>query len=185
LGVRGDFSGLTDLRRRIAAFEDGRVMRRISKACAEEARTQVSESFERGVDPYDNPWAPLTSRTGEPLRDTGRFMNSFTATSERDFFTVSTNFVGAAVHQYGATIKPKIADALFFEVEGGFRIAGARGKRLKKPRAFISWIMTKKVTIPRRQYIPEGRESSRWSHAIEAAVDLVVHHELQRLGVAY
>jgi phage gpG-like protein len=185
MAVSGDFAGLSDLRRRIAAFEDGRVMRRISKACAEEARTQVSESFERGVDPYDNPWAPLTSSTGQPLRDTGRFMNSFTTTSERNFFTVATNFIGAAVHQYGATIRPKGAGALFFEVEGGFRIAGARGKRLKKPRAFISWIMTQKVTIPRRQYIPEGRASSRWSHAIEAAADLVVRRELLRLGVAY
>jgi phage gpG-like protein len=169
MAVRGDFGGLQDLQRRVAAFGDGTLMRRVSKVCAEEARTQVSVSFERGVDPSDSPWAPLTSRTGHPLRDTGRFMSSFTTLSERDFFGVSTDFVGAKVHQYGAVIKPKTAGALFFEVEGGMVFMGKRGRRLKRPRAFKSWVITKQVTIPRRQYVPEGSVPTRWGNAINAA----------------
>jgi len=33
--------------------------------------------FESGTDPYGKPWAPLKSRSGQPLRDKGDLMGSY------------------------------------------------------------------------------------------------------------
>jgi phage gpG-like protein len=169
MSVRGDFTGLEDLRRRISAFGEGPTRDAIAKNCAAEALHQVQESFVESRDPYGKPWAPLKSRTGSPLRDTGRFMNSFTAKWSPDSFSVSTNFVGAAVHQYGATITPKNAKMLAFKVRGA--------PTKSRPRGRASSVFAKSVTIPARQIVPEGDVGPRWHDAIEdAAMVTIMRH---------
>lgn len=87
----------------------------------------VKERFARGVDPYDQPWKPLSLKRirGDvdlPLRDTGVLMASITGSGkgagnhvERTAplqFDIGTNLIYAAIHQAGGTIRPRNAKAL-------------------------------------------------------------------------
>jgi phage virion morphogenesis protein len=155
--VKGDFKGLEDLRRRFAALSTPVARVGLAKALAEEARHQVQEGFRASRDPYGRPWKPLASRSGQPLRDTGRLMGSLTSktatvATERGF-TVSTDVKYAAVHQYGATIVAKNAPYL------RFRVGGAR------PRSGGQWVSKKQVTVPRRQFMPEDTVPQGWVSA--------------------
>lgn len=47
-------------------------------------------------------WAPLKYRKGQPLRDTGRLMNSISGQVVGDKGLVTTNVVYAGTHNYGA-----------------------------------------------------------------------------------
>jgi hypothetical protein len=125
------------------------------------------------VDPYDRPWKKLTSRSGTPLRDTGaHFLNSFTIVAAPRHFGVMTNFIGANVHQYGATIKPKNKKALRFKVRGRATKSNPRGK-------LSGDIIVGSVKIPKRQVLPEGDAGPRWNKALEAAADSVIAHHLE------
>ena len=48
------------------------------------------------------PWQAIKNRDGQPLRDTGRLMNSITRQVTEREVTVGTNVVYAAVHHFGA-----------------------------------------------------------------------------------
>jgi phage gpG-like protein len=139
--------------------------------------------FVRGVDPYDRPWKPLRSRDGQPLRDSGRLQNSVAGAHlnvTQTGFRITTNVKYAATHQYGATIRAKNARFRFGGlgdeqdmVTGGkpmlvFRVGGPR------PRKNGRWVSKAEVTIPRRQYMPEGNVGPRWAAALEGTADLVI-----------
>lgn len=55
---------------------------------------------------------------GKTLRDSGRLANSITREASERGVRVGTNVIYAAVHQFGATIRPKKGDRLFFKVQG-------------------------------------------------------------------
>lgn len=71
------------------------------------ARVQLG--FAGGADPWGVPWAPLKWRSGQPLRDKGHLMNSYSyQVSGGDTLDLGTNYgqlTGggsiAAVHQFG------------------------------------------------------------------------------------
>lgn len=195
MGVTGDFAGLTDLRRRLGAISGGSgggFRRQVNQVCAEAALKVIDDTFTRGIDPYGNPWAPLTSRSGKPLLDKGvHLRNTLNPKVTSTGFVVSTPFKGAAVHQYGATIKAKTPAGLLFRVQTGTRytkknaesyMGGGKnfGKSpfLKKPKIIKSWVRVMQVTIPRRQYMPEGRLGPRWSGAIDAAADTAMRNAM-------
>lgn len=164
MGVTGDFKGLEDLRRKMAAIADGHLRRNVNKVCAEAAVKLLDDEFRSSTDPYGNPWAPLSSRSGKPLMDTGTHLrNGLAAQATDSGFTVSTAFKGAAVHQYGAVIVPKNAKALAFKVRGAPMKSSRRGK--------ASMVFAKKITIPRRQYMPEGELGPKWEKGLGAAAD--------------
>jgi phage gpG-like protein len=173
--------GLEDLRRRMAAVASPGLRRDIAANCAEAAVKLIDDGFRTSTDPYGKPWAPLKSRVGKPLLDTrthlqGRLAPRVTGSG----FTISTSFVGAPVHQYGATIKAKTAVYRF----GGAGSAGQDmvtagkpmlrfkvGGRGKKGR----WVSKEQVTIPRRQYMPEDYAGPRWERGInDAATDTLM-----------
>lgn len=99
----------------------------------------VQQGFIAGRSPYGVQWAALKLRQGQPLRDKGALMNSITWNPHSNSVDVGPGFgpssKGAAVQQFGATIKPKTAGALRFKV----------GNR---------WYSLGKVTIPARPYLP-------------------------------
>lgn len=86
--------------------------------------------------------ANRTGKAGQPLRDTGRLQRSITYRAESDGLTVGTNIRAksgasiAAVHQFGATIRPK------------------KGKFLVFPGPNGALIFAKKSVIPRRAFLP-------------------------------
>lgn len=153
MGVRGDFGKLKSLAVKIGRVASSDVMPRLAKVMGAEALTQVQLGFRAGRDPYGEPWAPLKLRQGgKPLLDTGRLRNSFSVQTESSGFRIGTNFIGAAVHQYGATITAKRAKFLKFK-------ASRKGP----------WVQKKSVTIPARRMVPEGSLGATWETALNGA----------------
>ena len=71
------------------------------RAVADLAEQTIQRNFTAGGRPTR--WAPLKLRDGQPLRDTGRLMNSISAQPVGDrTVLVGTNVVYAAVHNFGA-----------------------------------------------------------------------------------
>jgi phage gpG-like protein len=99
----------------------------------------VQQGFVSGQSPYGVPWAALKLRQGQPLRDKGALMNSITWNAATDSVLLGPAFgpssKGAAVQQFGATIKPKSGSFLRFKVNG-------------------RWYSLRQVTIPARPYLP-------------------------------
>lgn len=110
-------------------------------------------NFNDGTDPYGRTWAHPVFRSGQPLRDTGRLMNSITHRATNDGVAIGTNVKYGAVHQTGATITAKKATLLKFKTPGG-------------------WISKKSVTIPARPFLPTQEDGlpAAWREAITEAV---------------
>lgn len=93
--------------------------------------------------PDGTPWPPSIRAqlvSGQTLTDTARLRGSITHEAFRDRVEVGTNVVYAAPHQFGATIRPKSAKALTFNIPG------------------VGWVSVKEVTIPRREFLGVDRE---------------------------
>lgn len=179
-GVRGDFKALALLSRQLRQLGSTEARREFNTDCAEAARTEAMVGFRRGVDPYDKPWKPLRSRDGRPLQDTGALRNSLAGKVHvrAGGFSITTNRKGAAVHQYGATIRaknPRYRFGPYDMVTAGkpmlvFRAGGARPRGHGRGRTG-GWVQKEKVVIPQRQMVPEADVGRRWGAAIEKAAD--------------
>lgn len=97
--------------------------------------SRIRLGFRTGTAPKGTPWRALRSRVGQPLRDTGRLQSSIRSQADRDGVTIGTNLIYARVHQFGATIVPRQAKMLAFEIGG-------------------RTVFAKSVTIPARPYMP-------------------------------
>lgn len=148
----------------VAAFGqlagDGKI--KLQKQLGETAIAQAALGIRRSENPYGDPFAPLTSRTGIPLRGTGNnIQRSWTAGQETPTsFVFGNRFKYLATHQYGAVIKPVKAKALAFQVE-------------RAPKKGSKFVYAQKVTIPRRQMVPEmdtGGLGPRWTGAFERTI---------------
>lgn len=164
-GVAGDFEGLAELAARLKGLSMGSGRMSVIRAVSEAAMKQIDDEFRQGRDPYGKRWAPLTSRQGQPLLDTGAHLrNSLAPKLSPGGFSITTAFIGAPVHQYGATIKAKRAKALRFKA-GGPRPRGyAKNNQAKA-------VFAQKVVIPQRQYMPEKSIGAIWGPALEASAD--------------
>jgi phage gpG-like protein len=156
-GVSGDFAKLSRLQAKVKALATSDTRVRFANVMGAEALAQVQLGFRESRNPYGEPWPELGLRAGgKPLLDTGRLRSSFSYRARPAGFTIGTNFIGAAVHQYGATIRPKRAKFLRF-----------RGKIHGRKRRFTEWIFAREVTIPQRMMVPEGRLGPIWSKALQ------------------
>jgi phage virion morphogenesis protein len=138
----------------LAAFgRDDGVLRAIGVGLARNTR----ERFDRGVDPEGQPWAPLhplyepLKRGPGILRESamrGGLQGSITSDVAGRTVVVGSNKIYAAVHQFGATIRPRNAPALVFRLATGQMIKTKRGSRPETQLVF-----TQSVTIPARPYL--------------------------------
>jgi phage virion morphogenesis protein len=93
--------------------------------------------FERGEGPDGSPWPPsirALATGGKTLIDSARLVQSITHNAFASGVEVGTNMLYAAVHQFGAVIRPVVAAALRFKV----------GKQ---------WVTKQEVRIPARPYL--------------------------------
>ncbi len=128
----------------------------LQKRLAAAAVARAELGVRTSKDPYGTKWAPLTSRSGKPLRRTGNNIQrgwSGRATGQ-DTFIMGNSFKWLATHQYGAIIKPKRFPLLRFKLEIGRRVSFRKGKA-RRGAAIMGIAWAKSVTIPRRQMIPE------------------------------
>lgn len=108
----------------------------------------VQQRFRDEEDPFGRRWDALSPAYAEVkkgpgiLRASGLLMRSITFEASGDEVAVGSNRVYAAVHQFGATIKPKNAKALVFKL----------GKRV---------VHAKSVTVPQRPYLGFGPEDRK------------------------
>jgi phage gpG-like protein len=106
--VRGDIGAVKALKARIKKVTTGGSSRReLHKLLAEEALTQVANGFRQSRDPYGRPWKPLKRRVGQPLRDTGRLLNSFHTKVDSRGFEVLSDVFYAQFHQEGTRRIPR------------------------------------------------------------------------------
>jgi len=138
-GVRIELTGadaaIAKLGQAEAALENPLGMyERIGDAMVESTR----QRFDEGVEPDGSPW-PISLRAqfegGKTLIDSAALQRSITHIASSDQVEVGTNMEYAATHQFGATITPKSADALRFNIPG------------------IGFITSQSVTIPARPFI--------------------------------
>ena len=114
--------------------------------------SDVRLSFVSGRSPYGEPWPPLRFRSGQPLRDTGRLMNSITYRVGKNHVEIGTNVCYAPVHQYGATIKASPGQP------GRNRCGVRRGAPFLVFRGMGGeTILAKEVRIPPRPFLPDER----------------------------
>lgn len=130
----------------------------LQKVLGQAAIAQASLGVRMSRTPYGQAFAPLTSRVGIPLRRTGNnIQRSWTSGQETPTsFVFGSRFKWLRTHQYGAVIKPVRAKYLRFKTE---KTGNALLRRLR-------------VTIPRRQMIPEmntGGLGARWTNAFKRA----------------
>lgn len=151
MGLTANFAelqGLADGLQRVAHPE---FLRDLSKQLAAEGLFLVQRGFERSQAPDGSSWAPVL-RGGQPLRDKGILMNSLTPAVNATGFEIGTSVKYAATHQSGATIRAKTGPYLRFKVGG-------------------RWTSKKEVTIPRRQFLPEGELPESWATSFEKVID--------------
>lgn len=166
--MKGDWAKLARLQAQVRKLATGDTLVRLNNVLGATAIAEVQKGFRESRDPYGTPWKPLLLRRGKPLLDTGRLRSSFSYNASRRGFTIGTNFIGARVHQHGATITPKRSRFLRFR---GMNVV--RGRRRPTP-----WIFAKMVTIPARQMVPEGRLGDRWGNALNDAATEFLRKEI-------
>lgn len=162
----------------------------LQKRLGQAAVAQAQLGVRVGKDPYGKSWVPLTSRSGQPLRRTGNnIQRSWTAGGETpDTFKFGSRFKYLATHQYGAVIRAKNGRSLRFWVEGATAAQHIRadsrftrkGREIKgkilirKGQATqYNQVFVQKVTIPRRQLVPEmdtGGLGKRWLSAFNRVI---------------
>lgn len=114
----------------------------------EYALVKVDDAFRTETDPYGNSFKPLNPEYREyklvklkgidkTLQLKGNLRSRFIYVVSDDGVEVGTNVIYAAVHQFGATIKPKGGKALVFKVGNPPRVVKAQS-----------------VTIPARPVLP-------------------------------
>lgn len=157
-GVTGNFAGLAQLQEAVRSAMTPTLMVNVSQAMGAAAMKKLADGFLQSRDPYGTPWAPLKLRSGKPLLATGRMRASASVQqAPGGGFTMSITAAYAATHQYGATIRPRRARMLSWQVRGGQRF------------------FAKQVTIPKRGMIPdEGRPAPLWMAAMQASADATV-----------
>lgn len=134
-------------------LERGINLKPLFDAIGGELVSRVQQGFISSHSPYGVQWAALKLRQGQPLRDKGHLLSSISYNAATDSVLIGPgagpSSKGAAVQQFGATIKPKNGEYLRFKVNG-------------------RWYSLKQVTIPARPYLPTQQEGlpPDWQAAI-------------------
>lgn len=165
MAMTGDFNALHSLTARIGELRSPSLRRDLAAFMGAEALSQIEEGFRNQRDPYGRAW-PQSMRArqmgGQTLTERATLRRSFSqggVHARPDGFTVGSNVVYAKAHQKGATITPRSAKALAFRLPGG------------------PFVITRSVTLPKRQIIPEGNLGPIWGPAFEqAAEDFIDAH---------
>jgi phage gpG-like protein len=199
MGVVGDFAALAALRSQFTAAGVTKLRARMNRAAAGEALSLVQRGFREGVDPEGKPWAPLKSRKGKILRDTGRLANSFTSQPTEHGFRVGTSVSYAVYHQEGtqgrkksetrSMVRAYAADA----IQAG-KLGTKRGRFISRKQAKkLKYVAVHSMTatwsegsgkIPQRAMVPVSSPnlSERWQKAIDKACDTALRNHFAEVG---
>jgi phage gpG-like protein len=138
--------------------------------------SDVKKRFSSSTSPEGTPWRPLKyprpNGGNAPLRDTGQLMASITGKADATGVVVGTNRVGAALHNFGGTIRPKKRKFLAIPLTREAKRAGSP-RRLRKTKGiplfarkvrgrwFGHFLLTRKAVIPARPFMGVSREGEK------------------------
>ncbi len=107
MGVSGDFARLRRIARAVNQLGSGAALRSLNRNLAEEAIELIAQGFEKQSSPDGNRWAPITHRTGEILKKSGRLKSSYKSgrVTARGF-TISSSVSYGTFHQTGTRHMP-------------------------------------------------------------------------------
>lgn len=174
-----EFDGLHEfaaLLKKLAAASGG--FDDMSRAVAPIIYAHVMECFDESKAPDGTPWETLRYRAGQPLHNTGTLMHSIRVYAEGADVVMSTNLTVewkgtvhalGAIHQYGATVKPRpdnIYGLLFFPGPDGKMIAA------------------KQVEIPARPFFPTEGLPEEWAQDAQEAIATRLAHHLKERGAS-
>lgn len=101
MGITGDFRGLANAIRQLEALASPKAMEKIGEKVGAQMATLVDESFEAARSPEGKPWAPLKSRNGQILQDSGKIRTSVHFEVKGDEVLVGTLRTYDTFHQFG------------------------------------------------------------------------------------
>lgn len=168
MGLTGPFAALERIIRGVERMGDGTAAKAVRTVLADETELLIGRGFAGSVSPTGARWKALkwpraSGNTTRPLVDSGRLHLGLlhSVSMGADGFTFSSVHPGAAVHQFGATIRPVTAKRLVFRTGAGLHFASS-------------------VTIPARPYMPLGPRLPRaWNLAFckraDEALKIVVY----------
>ncbi|MBP2301306.1 phage virion morphogenesis protein [Azospirillum picis] len=157
-----------DLRKLLGRLDaSARDMTGLMEQLAAQVEFDTQRRFETQTDPDGNPWPPSAralAENGETLTDTARLRQSITSRAGRTEFSVGTNVVYAAIHQFGGTIHQQTRQqTLYWHHAGDTGSAAWRASRTfgdwrfaKRSRANYSEVHTVQahdVTMPARPFL--------------------------------
>ena len=148
--VKFDDRSLTGAVSRLAMIPNG-VRRNIGIALSETARAR----FDTGTDPEGNAWHALNpayaaiKRSGGGILVASHALSRIVSQVSGNDIYVGSNRIYAAVHQFGAVIRPVRAKALMFRMGGVGKRGGA------------GFVRAQSVTIPARPYLGFGPKDQR------------------------
>lgn len=181
---------LPDLRQRMAGLASPAFRDKMARNLAEEARTQVSDGFQKQRDPYGKRWEPLSNpspkrRGGMVLQDTGRMAASVSTKVASFGFRIDIPVKYAAPHQYGAKAHTRRGGAIPQSRGGRFisrRKAAASKAKVQRVAVFGAFIHR---GIPQRQMIPmnsTGGLGPIWTAAFRDVSKLVIDNHARGLS---
>lgn len=189
------FGGLADRLQRAAQTATREIPASVGRKLAVAAVSGAKQHFQTSTAPDGTPWAPLKhprpSGGSKPLLDTGLLRSSLSATFEGDTLTLRANGPGAALHNFGGTVRPVNAKFLaipvsreaskaagprtfprkLFFVKGkagpGGSLAEKRAKGKGKGQLIVHYLLRDHVTVSARPYMGFSRET------LEAMAEIV------------
>lgn len=146
-GVRGDFAKLQRFEATLARVADVGP-RRLVRVVGRAAQDELQRGFAGSHDATGAAWK-LTTDGRKALVTYGKHWRLVVAGLA---VRLTSDHIGAGVHQHGATITPKKADGVLV-----FTVAGVK-------------IHARKVTVPARRVTPRNGGLDAWAPALRAAV---------------
>jgi hypothetical protein len=129
----------------------------ISEVLVEETIAAIQDGFLRGEDPEGDPWAELTIRAGQPLRDSGGLMAAWDKTFDASGFEVFNGKAYADYHQKGTGVHGPHAMKIIPTVGRALKIPGV-GFRASVQGA------------PARKMVPDEGLPDAWAQRYDSAL---------------
>lgn len=108
-------------------------------------KESIRTNFARGGRP--SPWKAIKNREGQPLRDTGRLMNSITRQATASEVRVGTNVVYAAVQHLGAK-RGSFGTKMATVKQHSRTMQVVFGRRLKTPKTVTVGTHQRRMALP-------------------------------------
>lgn len=133
--------------------------------------TRLQMAFKGGTDPHGAPWAPLKTRQGQPLRDTGTLNRSFTVRASNNRLVLGTATEYAPLHQFGFTGQVEVPAHVR-------KIRQAFGRPIPETTVQVK-AHSRSTNVPARPFLPLHGLPDSWTNS---ALRILANHLSKAIG---